>query len=284
MITLEELKNNYILPMLAKTPYSFQIFTDTGDYEKAQRIKNRVIPYINGLLSLTSSEVVRIGSLPAIALVTALKFMVPCGENNENNEFPDITSLRDALTNVFSQNNEITLESDGIIYTGGVSYSLPQSGIRSQRTLVGDSFTFICNISFAFLPDAVNSTTVSVTVDGEVLNVTNFSFTRRPTLTADLYAKSAIGEAATYAENTAFAVDLEIPVSGKSAFSMAVSKHILGLTDSNVTHTVALNFGGLAIRTLTMLLGECSVSGGGVENTVYRIALIPYATPEILGG
>lgn len=284
MITLDELKNKYILPKLAETPYDFRIFTDTGDYEKADRIKNRVIPYINGLLSLTQSEVIRIGDLPAIALVTTLKFIVPCGNMNPDNAYPDLASFRDALSKVFSQNNEISLESNGVIYTGGVAYALPASGLRSQRNMVGDSFTFICTISFSFLPGAVNSTAISVSVDGETLNILRFTFARRANLTADLYSRATNTEADAYSDSTVFAIDLDIPVLVPSAFSTLVANHIIGISAANVPHEVVITLGEVATRTISMVLGDCSVSGSGVDNTVYKVSLIPYADQETIGG
>ena len=32
MITLDQLKDNYIMPVLNSTPFHFMVFTDAGDY------------------------------------------------------------------------------------------------------------------------------------------------------------------------------------------------------------------------------------------------------------
>lgn len=279
MITLDELKDNYIIPVLEGTPFKFSIFTDTGDYEKAKRRKNTVTEYINGLFKLVESEIKKIGGgLTAVALVTNLKFLIPCGDETEvNGEFAKVTEFRNALSEVFSQNQKINITSEGQTYVGGVAYSLPMAGEREIRQRVGDSIAYTCSITFAYLENAVNASDVSFTLDDEIIPYTSFTIRRAPSISAALYAGTSNGESKAYAEMTGFTVDLEMPVLSDSPPSAAVAAYLLGTASANAVHTLKAIFAGLGEKTYSVIFGECYVSGAGVSNCVYKLTFLPAA-------
>ena len=102
MITLDQLKDTYVMPLLNSTPFKFMIFTDAGNYRHPDRRKNTVTEYINGLFSLSQSEVQRLGGgLTAVALVTNIKLLIPCGDNSDTSytgELRIVQQIRDALS------------------------------------------------------------------------------------------------------------------------------------------------------------------------------------------
>ena len=184
----------------------------------------------------------------------------------------------------FPQNLKLSVETDGVTYVGGVAYSLPTAGNRDIRQGIGDCISYNCTLTFAYLENALNASDIKVEIDGTDVAYTRFGFTRKPNISADLYALSGTGESRGYAENAAFIIDLEAPALTDSEFSYAVAQHILGITDANTPHSVSVTFGSVAFRTLNMTFGECSADGEGVSNVVYKISLVPYADKEVTGG
>ena len=100
MITLDQLKENYIMPLLNSTPFKFMIFTDAGNYRPPDRRKNTVTEYINGLFSLSQSEVQRLGGgLTAVALVTNIKILIPCGDNSDTSYTGELRIVQQSKRN-----------------------------------------------------------------------------------------------------------------------------------------------------------------------------------------
>ena len=288
MITLDQLKENYIMPLLNSTPFKFMIFTDAGNYRPPDRRKNTVTEYINGLFSLSQSEVQRLGGgLTAVALVTNIKILIPCGDNSDTSytgELRIVQQIRDALSEVLSQNVKLSITSDGKTYVGGVSYTLPSAELRNLRQGIGDSLEYIFSITFAYLENALNATDVKILIDGAEIAYTSFLLTRRINPSADLYKNSTNGEAKAYAENSTFTIDLEMPALSDSPPSLTILNHILWITSVNTSHTVVLTIGDITTQTFNMMFGECSASGAGVSNIVYKVSLLPFAAQEVIGG
>lgn len=288
MITLDQLKDNYITPVLQKTELPFIVFTDAGDWKNAFRRKNTVTEYINGLFQLTQSEIQNLGGgVTAYALVTSLSFLVPCGDEpdpDHTGELQFVQTVRDALSSAFSNNTKLKVTIDGKEYVGGVAYSLPAADLRALRPYAADSLIYTCSITFSYLENAVNSSDVTIMVDGETIAYTRFAFGRAISPSADLFAESTNGEATVYAENSTFSIDLESPASSTSAFSSAVLNYIMGVFAVNTPRAVSVKLGETDIRTMTMILGECSAHGESVSNLVYKISLIPYVEREHIGG
>ena len=285
MITLDQLKDNYIMPVLNSTPFRFMVFTDAGDYRAPERRKNTVTEYINGLFTLTQSEIQKLGAgLTAVAITTNLRFLVPCDHDPDHKgELQMVQQIRDALSEAFSQNVKLSIVSDGKTYVGGVSYSLPAAELRNLQQGIGDSLEYVCTVTFAYLENAVNASDIKIRIDGTEVPYIGFLFTRRINPSADLYRGTASGEASVYAESSTFTIDLEIPASNNSAVSTEILRHITGIVSADKPHLVRIDIGDDWFAK-TMIFGECTASGAGVSNVVYKVSLLPYAGRETIGG
>lgn len=293
MVTIDNIKTQYILPLLKSTGYDFHIVTDTGDYETAVRSRNTVSAPINGLLMLTQSEMQKLsGGMAAMAYTAILQFLLPVGDETDvNKEYPTVMEFRKALSIALSNAMKISVTDDeGEVYEGGVIYSLPIAGQRNQRDMAGDSVTYSCTISVSFLANALNTSDYSLQIDGEIVPFTSIRFKRSPALSADILSESEYGESSVYAENAAFSIEFGVPALKDVSNSVAVMKYILGLSDANEAHRVIVttpNMGGavgVLKRTWTMTFGGCELTGSGVSNTLYSVSLVPYTAPEIVGG
>lgn len=293
MITIDNVKEQYIMPLLASTGLTYNIVTDVGDFEKNVRSGNTVNNVINGLLLLSESEVQKIGTLSAIAYTANLSFLLPLeDEVDVNNEFPTVTAFRAALSKAFSVSNTISItDESGVVYVGGISYSLPSVGQRAQRDLVGDSVVYSCSVSVAFLPGARNSTSIRMIIDNEIIQFMAYNPSRTPALSADLLSNSTNGEATTYAESTSFKMEFTIPALQDSNFSKNVSRWIYGKIPANrvfIVTVIELNakggIGEYMLDTKPMIIGGAAENIAGVTNVTYNVSLVPYTFPEILGG
>lgn len=305
MITIDDIKDQYILPTLAETGYSFNIVTDTGAFQEAIRTRNTVINYVNGLLRLTGVDFQRLndGRLAA-AFEMTIEFIIPIGDrvtietyqgsNNISLSCKEVQDFRAALSNVLSNATKITLTryEDDVekIYTGGVFFNLPVAGQRAVRDLLGDSINYSCSITVAVLEDAVNTTELTLKIDGETIGFTGIKLSRNPALLADVMKESNAGEASVYSESTQFKIDFTIPVLKNVAYSSAVMRYIIGLDNGNIAHSVYLAVPelmpgeGILSRTSQMLFGGCETQGNGVSNLLYTVSLVPYTETEALGG
>lgn len=286
MLKIEDLKNSYIDKVLEQTSYNFRIYTDTGDYKEAIRKGNNITEYINGLFVVSGTNMDYAGAdEPLVTLTAELKFLIPVGDDSDiNGEFKNVSEFRNAISEAFENtSNKFNLTtSDGKTYSVVVAYSFPLSGQRAIKNMTGDSFTFSCNIYFAYLNNALNASDVTITIDGEKVPCLGFALSRRPAISADIYSNNQNTESSAYAESAGFAIDITLP-----AFINAIggicADYILGLEDANTPHTVNITFGERTI-TKTMIFGESSAEGQGIESVRYTISLVPYAGTQRVDG
>lgn len=286
MITIDDVKQQYIMPVLEKTGYNFNIVTDVGEFQEAIRVRNNVINTINGLLMLTQSEVQMLsGGMEAIAYQALIQFILPVGDL-EDNEYPTIAQFRNALSSSFSKAVKISLQDEnGQVYEGGVSYSLPTVGQRNQRDMLGDSVTYTCTVSVAFLRNAINTSDLSLYINNEQVSFSTIKLSRRPALNADVLSKSNNGESGTYAESAGFTIDLAFPALKNVSYSTAIMNYITGKIDANSPVLVSLTLDKeYLIKNKSMILGGGEFSGSGVSNILYNVSLTPYTAPEEVGG
>lgn len=286
MLKIEDLKKGYVDKVFAKTPYNFRIYTDTGDYKKATRQGNSVTEYINGVFTLAGTEMNYAGAdEQLVALTTELQFLIPVGDDPEmDGDFKSVSQFRNMVSDAFesSPNKFILTDEDGETYSVTAMYTLPLSGQRAMRTNTGDAFTFTCTLYFAYLKNALNASDVTITIDEEKIPCLEFAFSRKPAISADVYSNNVNTESAAYAESTGFAIDITLPAYINQVGGVC-AKYILGLEDANTPHTVKVSFGETTIIK-TMIFGECSAVGTGLDTVRYTISLIPYASGKITEG
>ncbi len=278
MLQLNVLKENYIDVILNKTGLPFFIYTDAGDFKKAVREYNSVTEYINGLFTVSGSQVDFTGDGgELVTLTTELKFLLRLNDDTDTEGmFPNVTEFRQALSAAFSAvPPRFTITENGKTYSVVAAYNFPATGTREQRSVLGDSIAFSCTVFFAYLENALNASDVKIMLDGEVIPFLEFNISRRPSVAAVILNDSGNTEGVAYAESAAFAVDLTLP-----AFITKIggtcADYILGISDANASHTVVLDYGSKTV-TREMMFGECQAVGQGVENVRYNISLVPYA-------
>ena len=296
MITIDNIKDQYILPTLAETGFSFNIVTDVGDYQKNRRNRNTATNIINGLLMLTQSEIQPLSNgLSAIAYQAMITFLIPL-DDAEVNEYPSVTAFRNALSSAFSKSAKIAVtDNEGKAYEGGVVYSLPAVGQRNQRDMAGDSVTYTCTISVAFLQGALNISDFALIIDNEHVAFSSIRITRTPVLMADLLSSNQNAGSSTYAESAAFKIEFAVPALNNNTFSANVLNNIFGSKSANAPMQVSLaRFDGVDdmegepiyeyLYSGQMIFAGCEMSGSGVSNVGFNVSLVPYTESEEISG
>lgn len=192
--------------------YLFHIFPDTGEYKKAERIDNVVVHYINGQMSLTSSniETTQTGKFNATMSV-GINIAVPVLRTVDENGNALLTqAVRSVLDTYFGQNRTGSILSEGVTYSYGVQYTIAQTGGREQRIGIGDSMTFFVGAEYFFLQDGVNSSSTTLTIDGRKIDYILLGMRRGFDAEPNIPSDSEVAKSVT--NGTTFSINFDVPV------------------------------------------------------------------------
>ena len=284
-ITIADIRDQYIMDALSGTSYRYKVFVNTGAYEKSRQSGRLRIGTINALLELTDSDVVLLGGgLKAVAMNVTLSFLLPVDDDvSTDGSYEMVENFRSELSEVFGSSKRLELKVNGKTYVGAVSAALPIGGELEQRQGIGKSIEYVCYLEFAYLENAINSSDVQFYLDDDSnpIPYTSFSFSRKPTLTANLYSSSTNGASQTFAENTVFGVDLSLPAIDPSAGGAGetIFNYVTNISNANVPHVLTIKIGGTT-KQETVIFGEVSMDGSGIENASWRVSFVPYIPAE----
>ncbi len=155
--------------------YEFKIFTDTGVYQRAERDRNTVKRFINGIMSVIGNDVEGTSANNYTAVVqTKVDFLIPFAEGaDENDRNTILSAVRQVITAALQYTNtESVDDSDGISYLYVINYALANSGSRAQMNEAGDAFTLSVFINHSFVTMGVASSEYEFRIvnnDGEHL-------------------------------------------------------------------------------------------------------------------
>jgi hypothetical protein len=296
-IGLSEIRNNFIIPRLARTPFRFKVFISDGEYVKAAQKGNIKKGTINAVMNVENTDILVLGGgLKAVSMVCSITFLVPVNDDPDvlESDYAFLEEFKKSLEGIFPVSENITMTNEeGVSYVGAFSGGYPVPGMLMQRQYIGKSIEYTCTFEVAYLRNAINSSGVLFYVwskeDGEPdelepLPVASFSFNRRNTLMANLYSNSTNGEAKTYAESSAFGVDLSFPAIspyGNSAGEL-LWDFVSGNNSANKVLAMRIEINENKTTTIEqdMIIGEAFYEGGGIDNMSMRVSFVPYIEAE----
>lgn len=238
MITLKQLTDELSSALNAQgnPGVTFVLHNDTGEYTKAVRDYNDVKDVINGIVTLTSSEVENTNDgLTIAALTTRTELLVPCRDTEEDIEetvlnsdgtygtevartgnVKFLASVRDWIDEFCAKNGRKNItDADGVSYDVSFVYSLVSSGARQMDSLAGDYFTFTIYTDYSVIQGGVNSRSIRLTLDGENVSYSSITPRRVPTQESNVYAGGkAIGKSLT--SDTVFGLSVILPATGRA--------------------------------------------------------------------
>lgn len=259
MITLKQLtdKLSSALNAQGNPGITFVLHNDTGEYVKAVREDNDVKDIVNGMVSVTSSEVQNTSEGLTIAtMTTRVELLVPCRDTEEDiNEIvlnddgtygeelartgnkAFLQSVRNWLDEFCANNGTTTMtDEDGKIYNVSYVYSLVATGIRQMDSFAGDSFTFVIYADYTLIQGGLNSREVKIFLDGTEIGYSNMTLRRVPTQEVSVFSGAAIGKSLT--SDTVLGISVSLPASTKEITSTVLDYILHG--NRNVTHFLEL--------------------------------------------
>lgn len=238
MITLKQLTDELSSALNAQgnPGVTFVLHNDTGEYTKSVRDYNDVKDVINGIVTLTSSEVENTNDgLTIASLTTRTELLVPCRDTEEDikqiilnsdgtygeetartGNVAFLAAVRDWIDEFCAKNGRATLyDTEGNSFDTSWVYSLVTSGVRQMDSFAGDYFTFVIYADYNLIQGGVNSRSIRLTLDGEQISYSSITPRRVPTQEANVYAKGeAIGKSLT--SDTVFGLSVILPATGRN--------------------------------------------------------------------
>lgn len=238
MITLKQLTDELSNALNAQgnPGVTFVLHNDTGEYTKSVRDYNDVKDVINGIVTLTSSEVENTNDgLTIASLTTRTELLVPCRDTEEDikqiilnsdgtygeetartGNVAFLAAVRDWIDEFCAKNGRATLyDTEGNSFDTSWVYSLVTSGVRQMDSFAGDYFTFVIYADYNLIQGGVNSRSITLTLDGEQISYSSITPRRVPTQEANVYAKGeAIGKSLT--SDTVFGLSVILPATGRN--------------------------------------------------------------------
>ncbi len=211
--------------------YKFKLFLDAGDYigydyfsdEKGNVDINKRVKYINGLMTVLESNIE--GALSQnLTFSTMLELLIPL-ENASNNTMEIVGTIRNVIDEALSLNAYQKIEN----YNVGVTYSLAGTGQREVRAMVGDSISLFCYVSYSFVADGVNSTEITMKIDGCDVNSPRMGYSRIANQEADIDSNTTDGCATNVTGSTIFTINFDKPIQ-KSKLDDIIADFVLNGT------------------------------------------------------
>lgn len=272
---------------------TFKLFTDTGKYKRAIRRYNTAIDYINGIVSVTSSNVTKTNDGLIVGTMTnRIELLVRCKDDEEDIEYKVEKENSDGNVEVgtemisgnetflnnfrnylddFTKNNTYTTMTDSVgnKYDVSVSFNFAVAGVRQQSPGVGDSITYIMYAYYNFIQDGENSLRYKFILDGNQIPYTVATQRRAPTVEATVFSNTKDGSAKATVSSTVCGYSLSCP-SFVSAFSNVIKNYLLN-GERNVVHFLEVVMGEVS-KVYLVVLGESSVTVQGVLNAGLEIS------------
>lgn len=283
MIKIQDIIQDFQNKLNAAGSLEFFIHTHTGKFKAALK-KDTTTRIINGLATTLSSETQPTQSGVTLAVMSVkFEFVIRCKDTEEAVYDVDGTLIDGgnvALINeVSAQINAVASEqfvgtmtdSDNTPFALAYSFSLANSGIREQRTGIGDSFTFTVYGYYNIVQSGVNSKAITYYLDGIVMPYTAANVGRTAVIESDVYSGSDEAESSVTASS--FYISLAVPaflgkltdIMDKFVYDGDKSVHILRIVDNSRTTA--------KIRDKFVFIAKGSYALSGVQNIGGQIDL-----------
>lgn len=293
MITLKQLTDELSSALNAQgnPGVTFVLHNDTGEYTKSVRDYNDVKDVINGIVTLTSSEVENTNDgLTIASLTTRTELLVPCRDTEEDikqiilnsdgtygeetartGNVAFLAAVRDWIDEFCAKNGRATLyDTEGNSFDTSWVYSLVTSGVRQMDSFAGDYFTFVIYADYNLIQGGVNSRSIVLTLDGEKISYSSITPRRVPTQESNVYASGkAIGKSLT--SDTVFGLSVILPATGKNTTGKVFDYIFNG--DRNEAHFLAVTTPH-GDKDYLVQFGQTDATASGVLNVGLTISFV----------
>lgn len=217
MINLDVLKTiiENGLNQVPNSNFVFNLFSETGDYKAPERDRNSVKQYINGILSVSSSEVIPTNGINVSTLVTKIEFIVPVNDEYTDSAPILFTEVRNVIAAYFERTNVVNLNDDNTDYVVGMYAELPTTGEVNIRNGIGESINYTVTIYFSFVENGESSMDYEFYLNGTKIPYTSANISRINSSESGVYNTSTSQDINYIVKNipvsSAFSVTMSIP-------------------------------------------------------------------------
>ena len=210
--------------------YKFKVWSDTAKYQKAEREYNMVIETINCLLTAGTTDLSNLTDGNIIATQNYHFELLLRLENFEEDiqdegfakdkrtrekfegNLTRIQNARKILSDICQENHQDLLrDENGKVFAVTTVYQFLQSGVREQRAMIGNSFSFSMNIYAMFIENGINTQGVKYYLDGKIIPFQANTTYQTPTLDSNVYANTSDGRAKALASQSSLTINFELP-------------------------------------------------------------------------
>lgn len=217
MINLDVLKTiiENGLNQVPNSNFVFNLFSETGDYKAPERDRNSVKQYINGILSVSSSEVIPTNGINVSTLVTKIEFIVPVNDEYTDSAPILFTEVRNVIAAYFEKTNVVNLNDDNTDYVVGMYAELPTTGEVNIRNGIGESINYTVTIYFSFVENGESSMDYEFYLNGTKIPYTSANISRINSSESGVFNTSTSQDINYIVKNipvsSAFSVTMSIP-------------------------------------------------------------------------
>ena len=217
MINLDVLKTiiENGLNQVPNSNFVFNLFSETGDYKAPERDRNSVKQYINGILSVSSSEVIPTNGINVSTLVTKIEFIVPVNDEYTDSAPILFTEVRNVIAAYFEKTNVVNLNDDNTDYVVGMYAELPTTGEVNIRNGIGESINYTVTVYFSFVENGESSMDYEFYLNGTKIPYTSANISRINSSESGVYNTSTSQDINYIVKNipvsSAFSVTMSIP-------------------------------------------------------------------------
>lgn len=256
---------------------AFEIFFDTGTYRSPEREGNTVKDFINGVITLTSSDVSSLQDGSVISTQSArleLIVRLPDLTADENyngvmleTQAMKVDKVRKLLNALTSQNTNETIDE----FSVSTIYQNAVTGERNIFPGIGDGITFAINIYWIIVQSGISTRDMQFNFDGANIPYQAVTINHTKTYDSNVPSTTTTGRVENMPIQANWSVTFELPAMNNNFFN-SVFDCLIGADKLNTVHCLKFDKGGNSSIYL-VTIGEVNLNGETVKNAGLKITL-----------
>lgn len=281
MISFEGLCNGVIeqieeILQRERISLSFNFVVDTGEYQPPKRDGNEVVDYINGVFTLTSSDIASLPNNSTVATQTGrldLVVRLPDLSADEvyNNSLLEnveerIRAVRNVIKLLASKNRTYEAGNDSV----STIFQDASSGERAIYPNVGDGFSFSIIIYWIIVEGGINTRSFTFAFDSVLMPYQAVTLNNSKTFDSNVYADTATGRVENTPIQANWSATFELPAI-KGLFWEQVLNCLTGNDKLNTVHCLSFKT-ATSNKSYLVNIGEVTLNGETVKNAGLKVS------------
>lgn len=255
---------------------AFNFAIDTGEYQPPKRDGNEVIDYINGVFTLTSSDIASLPDNSTVATQTGrLDLVVRLPDlsadevyNNSLLENVDerIGAVRNVIKLLASKNRTYEAGNDSV----STIFQDASSGERAIYPNVGDGFSFSIIIYWIIVEGGINTRAFTFAFDSVLMPYQAVTLNNSKTFDSNVYADTSTGRVENIPMQSNWSATFELPAI-KGLFWEQVLNCLTGSDKLNTVHCLSFK-SETSNKSYLVNIGEVTLNGETVKNAGLKVS------------